>query len=172
MTDFWLRNFLNNLILLNFMMYRTHLAFGLLAGLIAINYFNTNKYIFIAAVLFGSIFADIDESGSYIGKRTGFLSWAIEFLFGHRGIFHSLLLASLLFLGFVAFGYVVLGAGFLVGYVSHLIADALTVGGVRMFYPFSKHVIRGFIRTDGLLERIFFILVLFAIVYNVIKTGF
>lgn len=154
------------------MMYKTHMAFGMLAGLIVLDYLNTNKYIFIAAVLFGSIFVDIDEDSSYIGKRMGFVSSAIEFLFGHRGIFHSLLLASLLFLGFVVFNHVVLGIGFLAGYMSHLIADALTVSGVRIFYPFSNYSVKGFIRTDGFLEKIFFILVLFAIGYKVLKIGF
>lgn len=150
------------------MMYKTHAAFGLLAGLIAMNYVDVNKYAFLAAVIFGSLFVDIDEDNSYIGRKAGFLSSVIEFLFGHRGIFHSLLMALLMFLGFYYFGYFGLGIGFLIGYVSHLIADALTLEGVRIFYPFSRYAIRGFIRTSGLLEKLFFILILLAIGYKLL----
>lgn len=149
------------------MMYKTHAAFGFLFGLLAASYVNINKYAFLAAVIFGSLFVDIDEDNSYIGRKAGFLSSVIEFLFGHRGIFHSLLMALLMFLGFYYFGYFELGLGFLVGYISHLMADALTLEGVRMFYPFSKYTARGFIKTGSLLEKIFFIIILLAIGYMI-----
>ena len=147
------------------MMYKTHAALGLLAGLLAASYVDINKYAFLAAVIFGSLFVDIDEDNSYIGRKAGFLSSVIEFLFGHRGIFHSLLAALGIFLGVYYFGHFELGLGFLIGYASHLAADMLTVNGVKPFYPFSRYTVRGFIRTDGLLEKLFFILILLAIGY-------
>lgn len=149
------------------MMYKTHAAFGILAGLLTVSYFDVNKYLFFGAVVLGSLFVDLDEDNSYIGRKAGVLSSVIEFLFGHRGIFHSLLAALLMFLGFYYFGYIGLGIGFLVGYISHLMADALTLEGVRMFYPFSKYTARGFIKTGSLLEKIFFIIILLAIGYMI-----
>ena len=111
---------------------------------------------------------DIDENESYIGRRIKPLSSAIEFLFKHRGIFHSIFMALLIFLGFWQFGYIQYGYGFFVGYLSHLIADGLTVEGVRIFYPLSRLTVRGFARTNGIFEKIFFALVLVAIGYKLI----
>ena len=104
------------------MMYKTHAAFGFLIGLLTMGYFNVNKYVFLGTVVFGSLFVDIDENESYIGRRIKPLSSAIEFLFKHRGIFHSIFMALLIFLGFWQFGYIQYGYGFFVGYLSHLIA--------------------------------------------------
>ncbi|MBS3166407.1 metal-dependent hydrolase [Candidatus Woesearchaeota archaeon] len=150
------------------MMYKTHAAFGFLIGLLLMNYFNVNKYVFLSMVVLGSIFVDIDEDNSYIGRKTRPVSNVIERVFGHRGIFHSLLIAGLIFIGFSYFGYLKFGIGFLVGYVSHLAADALTIEGVRIFYPFSSKSIHGLVRTNGVFEKIFFILVLVAIGYVLI----
>ena len=150
------------------MMYKTHAAFGFLIGLLTMGYFNVNKYVFLGTVVFGSLFVDIDENESYIGRRIKPLSSAIEFLFKHRGIFHSIFMALLIFLGFWQFGYIQYGYGFFVGYLSHLIADGLTVEGVRIFYPLSRLTVRGFARTNGIFEKIFFALVLVAIGYKLI----
>ncbi len=150
------------------MMYKTHVAFGILLGLLAFDYFNVDKYAFFAAVIFGSIFVDIDEAGSFIGRRTWPISNMIAYIFGHRGLFHSIFLAALIFFVLYHFGYAAIAFGFLIGYLSHLAADTLTIDGVRLFYPFSRTAIRGFITTNGLMETIFFILVLFAIGYILI----
>jgi len=45
----------------------------------------------------------------------------------------------------------------IVGYISHLIGDAITKEGIMPFYPFSGFRIKGFIRTGGLIEQILFI---------------
>ncbi|MBS3095761.1 metal-dependent hydrolase [Candidatus Woesearchaeota archaeon] len=150
------------------MMYKTHMAFGVLLGLIAMEYFDVNKYMFIGAAVFGSLFVDVDEASSYMGKRTWPVSNMVELFFGHRGIFHSIWMAGLIFLGFYLFGLLNIGIGFLIGYGSHLIADMMTVEGVRIFYPLSKFSIRGFARTDGIFEKIFFTLVLLAIGYRLV----
>lgn len=150
------------------MMYKTHVAVGILAGLIAMNYFDVNKYAFLGAVVFGSLFVDIDENESYIGRRTWPVSNVVELFFGHRGMIHSIWAGGLIFSVLYFFGYLSISLGFLLGYISHLAADMLTVEGVRLFYPVSKFNAKGFIRTGGLLEKFFFAGVLVVIGYVIV----
>ena len=105
-------------------------------------------------VLFGAILPDIDNTKSKIGKRFKL----VGFLFAHRGIFHSIFaiivftfLLSLITESYLAFG---------LGYLSHLVADSLTVAGISFFYPLSSKRIRGFIKTGSVIEWIIFAIVL------------
>lgn len=64
---------------------------------------------------------------------------------GHRGIFHTLaMVVAIYFLfGFVANFIPLYGRliqiGFTAGYLSHLLIDMLTKGGVMLLYPFITH---------------------------------
>jgi len=71
----------------------THLFFSLLIGLLTYHFFNLNPVAFILIVLISGIFPDIDHPKSKIGRKLKILSYPINFIFGHRGLFHSLLLA-------------------------------------------------------------------------------
>jgi inner membrane protein len=109
----------------------------------------------LMAVIFGSLAPDIDGTGvitrpgtilrQLIGRGPAnlldavfeFIAAAVHFLFGHRGFIHSPLLAFSIFgLG----GY--LGKPWLewfgIGYATHLLGDALTVGGIPIWSPFSS----------------------------------
>src|SRR3989344_9343517 len=104
------------------MMFRTHLAFAFLIGLIFLNFFSLefNKYLFLFIVLISSVIPDIDLSGSKIGRRIKPLSNIFNFLFGHRGFLHSLMFALLLFFAFIFFGRSVIVLGLFLGCLSHL----------------------------------------------------
>ena len=78
------------------MMFRTHLAFALLVGLLTMSLFDLNKYLFVSLVLFAGILPDIDYPRSKIGKKLRAVSVPIKFLFGHRGIFHSVFMAGII----------------------------------------------------------------------------
>ena len=141
-------------------MFRTHLIFSFLIGLLIINSFDIqNKIIFIAILLTASVIPDIDSYKSKIGKKVKPLSFLINILLGHRGIFHSLFLLILISL-VVALVKIESAIAFFAGYLSHLILDSLTLEGVMFFYPFSKKKTKGFIRTGSLFENILFILLL------------
>lgn len=140
-------------------MYYTHLLVGLFISVLSYKLFPLEHPAwFIIAVLFGSIFVDIDEHKSFIGRKTWPFSWIIKTLFGHRGIFHSLLMAAAIAFLWYYFLGISVALGFLAGYVGHLLADGITLGGVRIFYPFTKYEIKGFIRVGGLFEAIFFVI--------------
>lgn len=151
------------------MLFRTHVFFGFLTGLIALDYFNIeNKFLFLVfAVLFSS-FPDVDHSGSMINRKF-FVFRIFSFLFKHRGFMHSIFFALILFLIARHFGYDDIGYGVMVGFLAHLLADGLTKSGVRMFYPLFKFRMRGFIKTGGLLEKVLFIAIVILIILKVAR---
>jgi len=118
-----------------------------------------NKAIYYFAVGFGALLPDIDNARSTLGNKLGIISKSIQRIAGHRTIFHSLLgllLGSLLALGAERLimylleqrGFivpaVVVGTshlfffGVLFGCIMHITADALTLGGVPLFWPSHK----------------------------------
>lgn len=118
-----------------------------------------SKIAYYSAVGFGALLPDIDNARSTLGQKFGAISKGIQHIAGHRTLFHSLLglvLGSILavvlerlviyFLGLN--GYVVpaelIGTshlillGILFGCIVHIAADALTLGGVPLFWPYRK----------------------------------
>ena len=139
------------------MMFRTHLAFAFLIGLIFLNFFSFefNKYLFLSIILVSSIIPDVDLSGSKIGRRIKPLSNIFNFLFGHRGFLHSLLFVLILFLIFIFVKKEILGLALFLGFFSHLFLDSLTKEGIRFFYPL-KFKVNGFIKTNRIMENLMF----------------
>ena len=147
------------------MMYYTHFAFGLLIALLSLDFFNIrNKLIFVLIAVFFSIFPDIDDTKSKIGKENKFISRIINFVFGHRGFFHSIYIPLILFFVFYNINNEI-GIAVLVGYFSHLFMDALTKAGIIPFYPLINRKINGFFKTNSLLEKIFFLVVVLLDLY-------
>ncbi|PIN86131.1 hypothetical protein COV19_06560 [Candidatus Woesearchaeota archaeon CG10_big_fil_rev_8_21_14_0_10_44_13] len=145
------------------MMFKTHLAFGALAALFAIQYLNPrNQLLFFLVVVFASSLPDIDSPESKIGSKVKVIGW----LFEHRGFFHSFIalgLFSLLF--FLATKNELYSAAFFAGYASHIVIDAFTIEGIAPLHPVLKTRLKGFIRTGHFLEFIVFIgLVVFAVI--------
>lgn len=117
------------------------------------------KIVYYFAVGFGALLPDIDNARSTMGRRFGVISREIQHLAGHRTLFHSLLglvLGSLLAIALdqvVAYllsqrgiylptsltnGTHLIFFGVLFGCVMHIAADALTIGGVPLFWPNKK----------------------------------
>ena len=142
-------------------MYKTHLIFGLLAGIISLKYLNVNNEgLFLFLCTIAALFPDIDHNESYLGKRIKWLSSFIMRVFGHRGFFHSVFPVLILFLIFYYFGYSEIGYALGLGYLSHLLIDSITLEGINFLHPFSKFRISGFVKTGGLLEIIIFVILL------------
>ena len=83
--------------------YKTHLCVGLTLGVLAASYIHQSmplslydSSISLVSVYIGSVLPDIDTPKSYIGRRLPFISYPIYKIFGHRGIFHSFSLYTLL----------------------------------------------------------------------------
>ena len=147
------------------MMYYTHLAFGLLVSLLFLDFLNIqNKLIFVLIVVFFSIFPDIDERKSKIGKKYKKTSTVINFIFGHRGFFHSIYIPLIFYFIFYNINNEI-GIAILVGYFSHLFMDALTKNGIRPLYPIINKKINGPFKTNSLLEKILFLIIIILILY-------
>ena len=149
------------------MLFKTHLIFGLLAGLYALDFLDINhSFLFMIFVLFASILPDADHDGSRISKEF-FPFKLISWLFNHRGIVHSVFIAGILSGILIFFGYMSIGYGLLIGYLSHLIIDGLSTNGVMLFYPFSKFKLRGFIKVGGFIENILFFVILGFVLWKI-----
>jgi inner membrane protein len=150
------------------MIFRTHLAFGLLIALISLKFLNIkNLILFIFIVGFSSIIVDIDYRKSKIGKKTKILSYFFNFVFRHRGFFHTIYIPFIIYLLSITVNYDTIGLAFLLGYLSHLLLDALTISGIKPFSPLFKVKIDGFIRTGSFFENLFFVLILILDIYLV-----
>lgn len=134
------------------MMARTHVLISLFFALLLLPE-DSGKFLFVFVSIISSFLPDIDSKFSNIGKNKSFRIF--QLFLKHRGILHSFLFLFLaVFLLFVFFP--LLALPFLLGYGLHLIADSLTVSGIKLFYPFGRRF-SGFIRTDGRIETTLFL---------------
>lgn len=145
------------------MMFKTHVAFSLFLVLLYLSFYKLSLMFFVYYFI-GVIIPDIDNPVSKIGRRFKITSKVIRFLFGHRGIFHSLLFLIVLFLILRIFNSFI-AVCISIGYLTHLIADALTLEGVNFLYPLQLRI-KGFVRTGGAVEYALFI---FLLVVDILK---
>lgn len=147
-------------------MFRTHLIFAFLMGLVFIELNRGNKYLFLFLVLVSGIIPDIDYPRSKVGRRFWLISKPLYFLFGHRRLFHSLFFLIIVnFFVFLFFSEYYRGV--FIGYGSHIFLDMMTKQGVMLFYPF-KFKISGIVKTGGLFERVLFFVFVFLVIMKVI----
>lgn len=117
------------------MLWKTHLAFGFLAGLVIMPFVNTgNIYVYFVMVLIGALLPDVDNPNSKFGSKVKIIGR----IFKHRGIFHSLITGALLgwlLWAFVGHNY---GIALFIGYASHLFIDGFTKLGINFLHPIAK----------------------------------
>lgn len=146
------------------MRFYTHLVAGLIAAILFVEFVSVpNQIIAALFVLLGSILSDVDEKHSRLGK----LFPMIPKLFVHRGFFHSIALgtAMVIALSFVAPLY---AAGFAIGFLTHVLLDALTPQGVRPFWP-SDVRLKGFVKTGSVLEALLFIILVIVVFWLLVS---
>lgn len=146
------------------MLFYTHLLIGILLFLLVGDYFHGgNQIVFLVILLLGSLLPDIDEQNSKINRQSGFIGSIISFLTRHRGIFHSLFLAVLFFLVITIFWNNYYAWALFLGYLGHLLGDALTPMGIQAFYPLLEFKLKGPIRTGGIAELLLLTGIIFLI---------
>jgi len=136
-------------------MFKTHMAFAFLVGLFSIQYLSPrNDIMFMVLVLFGAALVDIDHPNSKVGRRVK----VVAYLFEHRGFFHSLFaLPAVASAVYLLTNDLLLTLPILIGYLSHIIVDALTVEGIMPFHPLLRFRIRGIFRTGHSAEFLLFL---------------
>lgn len=122
----------------------THMMAGVCIGLVSVNNLQldaTNSTIVIGASIAGAFLPDICQPNSTIGRRIGIVSKTINRVFGHRTITHSLLFVfSITALSSILFSNTYFTKGLFLGMASHLLLDAFTTQGIKLFYPLSTKV--------------------------------
>jgi len=129
------------------MLGRTHLIFSSFLLILFFYFYHfdiLNNLFLVSMFLFSSIFPDIDNRRSILGRRIKLFSY----LFKHRGFLHSIW-ALILFSGLIFLLNAKLGLVFMAGYLLHLILDGMTREGISFF---SKRV-RGPIVVGSVVEH-------------------
>lgn len=141
------------------MLAKTHIAVGLLFGLIFIQFVQVDSllkfFLYFGLVIFGALLPDIDHPSSTINKKIK-ISKILTFILKHRGITHSIFM-PLILLGLLwHFLGIFYGISLFIGYIAHLFADAVTLEGICFLHPLSNFKIRGILRTGRFIEKIVF----------------
>lgn len=136
---------------------KTHAAAGLTVGIGCASLLSLSPAHGVAAAVcavVGSLFPDIDNHTSTIGRKVKFVSFLLQLFIGHRTVFHAPLLYALLWL----FGRKILPqlslylTTFSIGVLSHLFLDMLTPAGIPLFWPIRKKVHILAFRTSGFVD--------------------
>ncbi len=128
------------------MTYKTHLLGGIIAGaIVGIN------PVGVAVAGVASLLPDIDTPHSKLGGKIKPISRVLNMTLGHRGVLHSLLGTAI----FYILAMLIIpeySLYFLVGYLSHILLDALTIQGVPLLYPTPKKLRLPLFNTGSLAE--------------------
>lgn len=170
--------------------YRTHRLAGICTGAVVSSLVVPTPYVsasigfyglITVSAAIGSYLPDIDEPSSKVGKVFKPVSMLAKGVAGHRGMFHTPIMAILLLLGLVAlknyyarvayleyFEYFLLGI--ISGFLSHLFVDSLTVSGVPWLWPISqKRISIAPLHTSNkfhqLIVQLSFIIIAFVVVW-------
>jgi len=137
----------------------THLAFAGAVGVSTIGMVGMmnsglDLAFFGTGLMIGALLPDIDHAGSALGRRIPIIPTVISFVFGHRGLTHSLLFLVLLGLTRPWFSpqfYL----GLMIGTISHLVGDMMTHRGIQLFYPFKMAIsFPVSFKTGGVVEQV------------------
>jgi len=149
------------------MLFKTHLLFALFVSLLLMKFFDFG-ILFLLFVLIGSLIPDIDNVESFLGRKYRIISGPVEFIFGHRGLLHSIYpVLGLVILYFIFKTKLVFALA--IGYFLHLVLDAVTKEGITFFTVPFRFKVRGFIKTGGIWEKVLLaVLVIanFVLIYN------
>lgn len=160
------------------MLFKTHLMFGVFLITVLYPFFPSifsaknlfSQIIFCAILLTSTSLPDIDTKESKISRKIPVLPQILSLFTAHRGIIHSIypiILISAILYPYNSF-YTL---AFIIGYLSHLILDAITIQGINFLHPFAQFHVKGFIKTGSILELILFISLIVITLFLAFSTG-
>jgi len=153
------------------MLFRTHLVIALFFVLMFFQYIE-NPILFLPVAFLATIIPDIDNRFSKIGHYRIFRIF--NFFIKHRGIIHSFTFLAIVSI-LISLSFKEILIPFALAYSIHLLLDAVTLNGIRPFYPL-KFKIKGRIKTGGITETILFVsfllidlFLIFSKIYLIVK---
>ena len=132
----------------------------------------------IPGTLLGALLPDIDHPSSIPGRMLRIISLPISKLCGHRGFTHSLIAWFILMISCYQWLPVDWGISpdliqaFLLGYLSHLIADMLTPSGVPLLWPLPQRFCLPLLRSKNNKRGERFISVLLTVCACLLPAGY
>lgn len=129
---------------------------GGVASCTAVAYFYGYDPVFMTASgVLGALIPDICHTKSKIGRKLPILSTLVSSIFGHRTFTHSLLFLLLTaFAAHLYFANQSILVGLMAGMASHLLLDAGTTNGIKLFFPSSIRIrLPLYIKTGGKAEQ-------------------
>ncbi|MFO6497475.1 MULTISPECIES: metal-dependent hydrolase [Bacillus] len=134
---------------------KTHIMGGVASCTAVAYYYGFDPVWMTASGVLGALIPDICHTKSKIGRKLPILSALVSSVFGHRTFTHSLLF--LLLTAFTAHLYFKdqsILIGLTAGMASHLLLDAGTTNGIKLFFPSSiKFRLPLYIKTGGKAEQ-------------------
>ena len=98
------------------MLGKTHIAFALLVGVVALDFVVADAFLFVFVVFISALLPDLDVKNSLLSRTLPFFSWIAK----HRGVLHSFVVAVAGYFLISLFSEVY-GIAFFLGYCSHLL---------------------------------------------------
>ncbi|ACM61514.1 inner membrane protein [Caldicellulosiruptor bescii] len=150
----------------------THLAFALAAASsIQVLAHRSALSLEVAVAGISALLPDIDHPDSLLGRKIKPISWLINKLLGHRTITHSLDFAiGLCVVVLLSSNFSYWAWMFVLGYMSHLILDSLTLSGIKLSMLRQNSTI-GFklVKTGGVEDTAIFIVCLLILSFLITK---
>jgi len=132
-----------------------HLLVGLSCGLIAdsTGLLPLNMET-LPPLLLGSLLPDIDHPKSLLGRRFFLISGMMNIAVGHRGATHSVFALVAVVIGSLYLLSFDMALALSLGFTSHILADAMTKGGVPILWPkpLKMHILPTPFKTGSLAE--------------------
>lgn len=126
---------------------KQHMKLGVAVGISGALFLKADMFsccMYAAGTIIGAILPDIDSPTSRLGRCVPILSKVLNKGFGHRGLFHSPVFLGIIsgVYWFFKIRYNIYNQYFLFGILTgdllHLLQDMMTIGGIPLFYPFSR----------------------------------
>ncbi|WP_330937935.1 metal-dependent hydrolase [Bacillus licheniformis] len=135
---------------------KTHIMGGVASCMAAAYFYGYDPVFMTASGVIGALIPDICHTKSKIGRRLPILSAVVSSVFGHRTFTHSLLfLLITAFATHLYFADQSILVGLMAGMASHLLLDAGTVNGIKLFFPSAIKVrLPLYIKTGGKAEQV------------------